>query len=347
MMNVLLIGGTGFISSSLVRNLVGQCHRVTLVNRGKTASAFTAPVERLVADRTDPSELEGALAGRTFDVVYDMVAYRPEESAAAARLLRGKTGRFVHCSTVSVYMISNQIRCPVTEDQDKAPVMAFWPRNPFGMGYGILKRQCEDVLWNAHDDRVFPVRMLRPTFVSGPRDPTGRDFFWIERILDGGPLLVPGTGEHRFQQVYVEDVARMLVELGTSPGSGGKVFNIAGEETFTLNEYLERLCALLKRTPEIVHVEQETFDALPFSLSPSGDVFPFNTQRDAFFSLDRIRRETGYRSTPFDDWMAQTIDWWQTAAHGHSNGYERRAEEIAFLNSYKHVSPQDGKGTTA
>jgi nucleoside-diphosphate-sugar epimerase len=331
----LVIGGTGFISGRIVHYLLARGDRVTLINRGRSKSEMAPPVELIVADRTMPDELERGLGGRTFDIVYDMVAYRPEESATIARLLRGKVGRFVHCSTVSVYMISEKVKCPITEDQDHAPPMEFWPRNPFGMEYGILKRECEDVLWKAHNEKDFPVTMLRPTFVSGENDPAGRDFFWIERILDGGPLLVPGSGNFVFQQVYLDDVARMFALLPELPVTAGEAYNIAGEETLTLNEYLQALGDLLGRRPGLVHVDQETFDTLPFSSSPDGDVFPFNTRRDTLFSLEKIKAHAAFRSTSFTTWMIKTIAWWKTGARGHSHGYEHRSDELAFARSFE------------
>jgi nucleoside-diphosphate-sugar epimerase len=260
-----------------------------------------------------------------------MVAYLPGDSAAAARAFRGKVGRFIHCSTVSVYMVSNNVQCPITEDQDKGPLMEYDPRNPFGMDYGIQKRACEAVLWDAHDSAVFPVTMLRPVFVSGPGDPAKRDYFWIERIRDGKPLLVPGSGDIAFQQVYVDDVARIFAALADVPNSVGKAYNITGEEIFSLNDYLATLGVLLGKQPEIVHVDQATFDALPFSRSAEGDVFTFNTRRTAVFSLDRIKRDLGYRATPFPEYMQTTIDWWTDSGRGHSHGYSRRAEELDFI----------------
>jgi nucleoside-diphosphate-sugar epimerase len=259
-----------------------------------------------------------------------MIAYRHEESEAAAGAFRGRVGRFIHCSTISVYMVSNDVRCPITEDQDRGALMEHFDRNPFGMDYGIRKRECESVLWSMHDERQLPVTMLRPTFVSGPADPTGRDWFWIQRIASGGPLLVPGSGDYPFQQVYVEDVASMFARLLDLPGTIGRVYNIAAEEVMTLNGYLAQVARLLDRTPELIHVDQEEFDALPFSSSPRGDVFPFNTRRPAIFSLDRIVADCGYRSTPFETWMRETIRWWTAPGRPDSTGWSLRGDESAY-----------------
>ncbi len=329
-MNILVIGGTGFISTELVRRLVEGHHRVTLFTRGlhERLTHGHKVVEYLHGDRTLPREFQRLLGRRTFDAVFDMIAYLPAESAAAAGFFRGRTARFIHCSTVSVYMVSSHIRCPITEDQAAAPPMEYWPGNPFGMDYGLRKRECEEILWRAHDEKLLPVSMLRPTFVSGPGDPARRDYFWMQRIADGGPLLVPGTGEHPFQQVFVRDVARAFVSLLHAPATIGRAYNIAGEEEFTLNEYLRELADLMHRGLDIVRIPQEQFDGLTLSSHPGGDVFPFNTRRTAVFSLEAIHKDTGYRPTPFREWMGETVLWWMGLPRGHSIGYERREDEL-------------------
>jgi nucleoside-diphosphate-sugar epimerase len=278
--------------------------------------------------------LKRVLGRRTFDAVFDIIAYLPGESQTVAGLFRGRVGRFIHCSTVSVYMVSEQIQCPVTEDQDSLPLMPFWDRNPFGMQYGIDKRACERVLWDAHHDSLFPVSMLRPTFVSGPADPTGRDWFWIERILDGKPLLVPGSGDCAFQQVYVEDVAEAFSELLERQGSAGRAYNVVGEEVYSLREYLRLLGEILEREVTLVELPQRAFDGLAISQHPSGDVFPFNTRRTAVFSLDRIKRELGFRSMPFRAWMATTVEWWRRQGTA-SLGYGLRVKELELAARLK------------
>ena len=332
-MRILVIGGSGFISSHVVRMLADRGHAVTAFTRGKSGvdPQLRQRVTWIHGDRDSRNDIDALGRGATYDVVYDMVAYEAAQSQEAARVFRGRIGRFIHCSTVSVYMVAGKVQCPIAEDQDRGPLMEYFPRNPFGMDYGIKKRECERVLWDAHDERLFPVSMLRPIYVSGPGDPAARDWFWVERILDGGPLLVPGSGDIVFQQVFVDDVACMFAELPERPQAVGKAYNIAGEEIFSLNDYLHALGELVGRQVRLVHLDQEKFDALDFSTSPQGDVFTFNVRRTAVFSLDRIKRDLEYRPTPFRDYMKRTIEWWTAVPRAHSNGYSRRAEELETI----------------
>lgn len=345
-MNILVIGGTGFISTRVVYKLLEAGYHVTALNRGTSRNRLPEHenLTFVMGDRNKEHSLRNVASQQTFDAVYDMVAYLPEESELAIRVFRGKIGRFIHCSTISVYMVSYEVQCPITEDQDKGALMQPFPRNPFGMEYGINKRKCEDILWNAHHDEQFPVSMLRPTYVCGPHDPVKRDFFWIERILDGKPLLAPGSGDFAFQHVYVEDVAQAFVDLLKYPDSVGQAYNVAGEEIFSLNDYLKTLCRMLDRNPEIIHVDQQVFDAQSFSMSPGEDVFPFNSRRTAVFSLDKIKRHLQYRPTPFLEWMPLTIDWYQKQYDGHSAGYTRREEEIQFANCWLKIRREIAKG---
>lgn len=344
-MRILVIGGTGFISGKLVEKLIERGHRTTVITRGLTAPAGLdgTKVRFLVADRRNERVFADAVKREMYDAVFDMIAYDPTESEQAASFFRGRVGRFIHCSTISVYMVSKEVQCPIAEDQDKTPLMDYFPRNPFGMDYGIKKRRCEEVLWKVHDEKTFPVSILRPTYVCGPGDPTKRDFFWIERILDDGPLLVPGSGDYAFQSVFVDDVGEAFASLLEVPQSIGQAYNVASEEIFSLNEYLHLLSRMLKKTPELVHVDQEVFDSLPLSVSKTGDVFPFNTRRTAVFDLEKIKNHLGYRSTPFREWIVETINWYEKKFKGHSNGYERRAEEISVAIRWKQVTRKMGK----
>ncbi len=332
-MKILIIGGTGFISRNIVKLLLDRKHQVTIFNRGKSPNILkqNKNLRIINGDRRNESDFHKVISNSSYDAVFDMVAYKPEESETAAKIFKGKIGRFIHCSTVSVYMVSNDVNCPITEDQDKGKLIEYFPSNPFGMDYGINKRKCETVLWNLHHEKYFPVTCIRPTFVSGPEDPTNRDYFWIERIKDGKPLLVPGSGEFRFQQAFVKDTSRVFCDLLEYECTIGESYNVAADEIFSLNEYLQAIGGLMNTSPEIVHIEQTAFDKLDISYYPGSDVFPFNTRRDAFFSLEKIRKHINYKSTPFKEWMNETISWYLNEFDGHSAAYKKRGEEIKIL----------------
>lgn len=335
-MRIFVIGGTGFISARLVQMLLDEGHHVTIFTRGRTAADFTGAdrLDHVHGDRSSASSLESALQGRTFDAAFDMIAYTAEDSRLAVEALQGHVGRFIHCSTISVYMVSDAATCPVTEDQADLPLMDPWPRNPFGMEYGVNKRACEDVLWDVHGVD-FPVTILRPTYVCGPGDPTARDYFWIQRILDGRPLLVPGSGDHAFQQIYVDDAARAFADILKHEQTAGEAYNVVGEDIYSLNGYLRRLAALLDRDVELVYLDQDLFDVLPISMDRRGDVFPFNTRRTSVFSLDKLKRDVGFASTPFESWMQPTVEWYLEHFDSDSIGYEHRAREVEIVEEVR------------
>ncbi|MGE5680423.1 MAG: NAD-dependent epimerase/dehydratase family protein [Bacillota bacterium] len=333
-MKIFIIGGTGFISTRLTELLLKSGHEVTVFTRGKTKPLFTGSgdLNLIHGDRKDVRLLSEIAGKHDYDVLYDMIAYYPKDSEQIVDIFSGKTGRIIHCSTISVYMISNDIQPPVTEDQWDRPIMQHWDRNPFGMDYGINKRKCEEVLWNAHQKGKIKVSMIRPTYVSGPNDLAKRDFFWIERIMDQEPLLVPGCGDHAFQSVFVDDVARAFSDLLDNESTIGEAYNITAEEIFSLNDYIRALARILKKEVELVHINQEEFDKLPISYNPMGDVFPFNVRRTVVFSLDKAKRDLKYRSTPFNKWMAETINWYLTKFQSHSVGYEYRLQELQIID---------------
>lgn len=336
-MKILIIGGTGFISSKIAEKLLSKRHKLTLLNRGKTKTELpeNKNLSFVYSDRNDKRTLSELASKQKFDVVYDMIAYDENDSKIAVDVFKNKIGRFIHCSTISVYMLQRDVRIPVTEDQINLPLIKEFKRSPFGWDYGINKIKCENVLWKNHDEKSFPVSMLRPTYVSGPKDPARRDWFWIERILDGKPLLVPGNGNFKFQQVYIEDVSEAFCKVTEGDKSIGQAYNVAAGESFTLNEYLVRLMKILNKSVDVYHIDQHEFDKLEISYSSEGDVFTFNTRRDTVFSLQKIKEHLGYTTTPFDNYMKTTVDWFLNEHNRHSTGYSNRNEEIKIINSLK------------
>src|SRR5579871_6215011 len=103
-MNCLVIGGTQFIGRTLVAELLKAGHSVTVLHR-KPKHDLGRRVKNIVADRNSPAAMKAALAGKSFEVVFDHV-YDWERGTTAAqvegsvRALNGSLDRYIFMSSV-------------------------------------------------------------------------------------------------------------------------------------------------------------------------------------------------------------------------------------------------------
>lgn len=192
-MDLLVLGGTAFLSRAVATIAVAGGHRVTCAARGVSGSVPDG-AELLVLDRSgsEPSPL----TGRRFDAVVD-VARTPSWVRSAVAATTG--AHWVFVSTVSVYADL------ATPDQRPEDTPLLEPAET----YGALKVECERAACDAVSSMI-----LRPGLIVGPGDPTGRFSYWPNRLadLDGDPrVLAPGAPSDRVQVIDVRDLAAWIV----------------------------------------------------------------------------------------------------------------------------------------
>src|SRR3989454_3943374 len=147
-MHVGVIGGTGHISSSIVRVLLAQGHAVTCVNRGLRGAV--APGARLVrGDRRARAAFERTLQAERFDAVIDMLCFTRADALSSLRAYRD-VSHVVQCSTVCTYGITYDW-LPVTEDHPLRPITP----------YGQHKAAADATLLAAYECAGFPVTILK------------------------------------------------------------------------------------------------------------------------------------------------------------------------------------------
>ena len=89
-LEILVLGGTGFIGPHMVREALRRGHGVTLFNRGRTNNTLFPDLETIKGDRG--GDLEG-LQGRQWDVVIDNSGYVPRHVENSASLLADNVAR--------------------------------------------------------------------------------------------------------------------------------------------------------------------------------------------------------------------------------------------------------------
>jgi 2'-hydroxyisoflavone reductase len=214
---ILILGGTGFIGSHIVEAALARGHTMTLFNRGKTHATLFPGVEKLRGDRDGKLEV---LENRTWDAVVDTSGYVPRIVRQSAELLAPSVGHYVFISTVSVYAKIDKVGGDETLSVSKLDDPA---TEDIGKFYGALKAACETVAESALPGRV---STIRPGWIVGPLDPTGRFTHWPARMAAGGEVLAPGDGTTPVQLIDARDLAAWIVTLIENRSTG--VFNALG-----------------------------------------------------------------------------------------------------------------------
>ena len=102
-MNILVIGGTGFIGSYLVRQLAQQGHRVTVFHRGSAPSDSKPEIDHIPGARDDLMSFSDEFREHRFDVAVDMILSDEAHARTLTSALRGVVTRVVAVSSQDVY----------------------------------------------------------------------------------------------------------------------------------------------------------------------------------------------------------------------------------------------------
>lgn len=334
MSEVLVLGGTGFVGVPLVDGLLSASHAVTVLSRGTARPSFSRPVERLFADRRDPHSVRRAVTGRAFDAVIDNLAFTREDVAQAVETFDGRTRRYVLASSVVVY--GRPGPTPVREDAvDLREVPSGAPAPAFGRSTLVGKRQAELVLWDGLSSGRLPFdfTILRPAKIHGRRDPSPRLWWYIQRLHDGGPLVVPDDSpDPLIRHVYCDDLAAAYVSVLDHPRCRNEVYNIASAEVVRLHAVLEAIAAALGRTLAIVRVPRRLMADRGIAegshpLVPTGDLIP---------EVGKAQEHFGWQSTPLLEWIRALCEWYLTQPVEDSWGYRQRSTELDVACRYAH-----------
>ena len=231
-MKILLIGGTGTISSAITRQLAAAGHDLWLLNRGHRSSDVPAHVKQVIADINDEEKVRQCLEGHTFDAVCEFIGFLPSQVERDIRLFSGLPRQYVYISSASAYAkpARNHI---ITEGTTLA--------NPYWQ-YSRDKIACEELLLKAYREDGFPVTIVRPSHTycerSVPVSVHGPKGSWqvLKRMMEGKPVLIQGDGSSLWTLTWNEDFAQGFIGLLGNPKAIGEAFQIMSDESLTWNQ---------------------------------------------------------------------------------------------------------------
>ena len=304
-MKILIVGGTGTISSAITRQLAASGHDLWLLNRGNRKDEVPANVKQVITDIDNEHEVLRLLGDELFDTVCEFIGFAPAQVERDIRLFKGRTRQYVYISSASAYNKSaaNHV---ITEGTTLA--------NPY-WEYSRNKISCEELLMREYRENGFPVTIVRPSHTycerGVPVSVHGMKGSWqvLKRMMEGKPVLVQGDGSSLWTLTWNEDFACGFIGLLGNPKAIGEAFQIMSDERLTWNQIYQCVANALGVEFRPYYVASEFLA----SVAPKSWDFTGNLLGDkavsVVFDCSKLKRAVpGYEATMrFDEGVRRCV----------------------------------------
>jgi nucleoside-diphosphate-sugar epimerase len=325
-MKVLVLGGTGLISQSIVRQLVGRGDDVHVYNRGVTVADLPATVRCLRGERGQLAYFRDEVTAHGFDCVIDMCGYTESDALGLIAATGGTVPQVIFCSTTDVF-VKGLGPYPLTESSPRGARPSF----PYAVG----KVASEELLENAARDGAFALTIVRPAQTyggpnHGPNHPLGHRGYHLLRVSAGLPLVMHGDASSLWCACFAPDVAAAFVAAVGNEMAYNRAYNTAGEEIVTWRRYWE-IAADAFGSPSLETVNIPTA-VLERVFGEDAFVLVENFQYNNIFDSSRAKDELGFR------YRTTLLDGFTQLAREFGEAWLRDGEEersSAFATTYE------------
>lgn len=324
-MKALVTGANGFVGSNLCEALINKGVQVRGLVRKTSDLSFLKgfDVELIYGSLDNRKILENA--ARDIDIVYHVAALTSDWGALrlfrkanveGTRNILGvsyESGikRFIYISSVAVH------DCHGVRD-----IVETYPAKANISSYCISKREAEDIVMEFYNKYNFPVTIIRPGDVFGPRDRTS--FLKLVKALEAHKLPLINQGKALFPYTYVENLVNGIILAGENEKAVGQAYIITDGIKITWKEYFKALTTELKIKEPTLSINSGIAWLLAVALEiiykilhiksrpPATKYLIAHMRDDIHFSIKKANEELGYEpGIPFEESIKRTVRWYR------------------------------------
>jgi len=295
---ILVAGGTGFVGSSIVRELVRRGQKVAVLTRdaaGATERYPASGVEYRQGDVRDAESLAGAMRDVEVVIGSQMFPNLPVENPARRQTFAEVDARGTE-NMAGAAKAAGVRRYIYISGAGAAPDAPYhWFRSKWRAESAVRESGLTYVIF-------------RPSWVFGPGDKALNRFLSMSRFLPFVPLI-GNAAKQRLQPVFVDDVARAVAEAVDSSAADNQTFDIGGPEVLSMKEIVRTALAVAGRRRLLLSAPKPLMKAIasPLQFMPGRPLTPdavdFITM-DALADPAEVQERLGLKMTPLREALA-------------------------------------------
>lgn len=241
-MKVLLLGGTGTLSTATLHCALMKGYEVSVMNRGSNNGILPRNVNPIIGDFQNVNLLYNLFRDSSFDVVVDFLSRTPKDIERVFPIFQDKCSQYIFISSACVYR----------RDKEDFPIREDAPKPNTQWGYNIAKYHAELKLQELSKYGKCYYTIVRPYITyDNNRIPLGITPAYkyhktiIERIKAGKPWFVWDDGKSICTLTHTKDFAVGLVGLFLNPMSRNEDFHITSDFRYEQIEVIKLLFSKL------------------------------------------------------------------------------------------------------
>lgn len=286
-MNVLITGGTGTISSGLVKESVNRGYNTYSITRGTRVARNVVGANYIYIDLFSMEDISDYLPPIHFNVVVECLVYDINQLKISLKHFSDICNQYVFISTAGIY---NRIDRRIRENDDKGGEDWIYTKN---------KIECEKYLMDYSEKTGLKYTIVRPTVTYGdyrvPFPVATRNPGWtfFQRLIDGIPMI---AGDNvKFSVMHIDDFAHAVVALFMNDKAINEDFHIASIENEIFWDDVIRISAdILNVTPKIIHIPSDVYRKVFPSIY---EEMAFHKNTSQLFDDTKLFNATGIRAS--------------------------------------------------
>lgn len=246
-MKVLILGGTGVLSTSITQECLNKGYNVVHFNRKKTSSNLM--VETINGDRSSEDDLKKILKVKP-DVIIDMLCFNRDNAIKAIDIFKQEVEQYIYCSTSCIYTPKNNKEV-IVESSSKDPISE----------YGQNKLEAENEFIKASKNGYFNSTIFRPGHVFNKsfivNNLTLNGLYVLERMKRNLDVILTEQGEKQWQACHADNIGVAFSRACGDSKCYNQVYNVSGMEVFTWNDVYNIMIEEMNSKSKIIYMGAE------------------------------------------------------------------------------------------